>query len=204
MSKIESNEIQQFIDENLNKKFFNENVLHEKSAYAILDFTIHVDLEKVDFEKLLNPDQIKEIHEEVEKVKNEQDLDKLYNALRKQHSSQAVEAIIQRFSDNEGTVAEKFLSDMKRTGNDCFAESAARFFIKAKHNYADEIVNILEDARYPYTQSVLCYILGEIGSEKHIPLLYRFFRSLKGSYLQENFYEGPLLALYSMKARYKF
>lgn len=96
------------------------------------------------------------------------------------------------------------LQDYKRSGNDYFVESAARILVKAEDDYSKEVAAILPEIKYPYTQTVACYVLGKIGGEEYIGLLYEYFNKLKRNYEREAFYEGPLMGLCEMKRRFEF
>lgn len=204
MSKIISKEIQELIDRDLNKKFFQENIPSQMSAYSILDFTLSVNTIEEQIYKLLPDENKAEIQAENKRVEEEEDIDKLYNMLRKSLNATTVNIIIDKLMKQKDTIIPRLLEDLKRSGNDNFVESSARILIKSEDNYSKELENILPQIKYPYTQAVVCYVLGKIGEEEHINTIYNYFKALKGNYKNETYYEGPLLGLHEMKIRFQF
>lgn len=204
MSKIISKEIKDFINQYLNNNFFERNIPSERSAYNILDFAISVDSIDDEIYGRLPEDRKREIDCENKKAQDENDIDRLYNMLRKELNANTVNIVLDKLIKNKEKVMPRMLEDLKRSGNDSFVEKAAKLFVKCDKNYSHEIAQILPDIRYPYTQSVMCFILGKIGSEEDIKIIYKYFLYFKDNYRTENYYEGPLLGIYEMKDRYKF
>lgn len=204
MSKIVSKEIQDFIDNNLGERFFENNPLKQMSAYRILDITISVDAMDQQIYKELTEDKKKEIKEENRIAENEDDINKLYNMLRKGLNPSTVEIIADKLMNYKDEIMPRMLESLKKSANDCFIESSARILIKAEDNYSKEIAAILSEIKYPYTKAVMCYVLGKIGSEEHIQTLYNQFISFKRNYKDEEYSEGPLLGIYELKRKYEF
>lgn len=204
MSKITSENIQELINRSLNKKFFKENIPSQMSAYSILDFTLSVNIMDEQLYKLLPDENKAQIQAENKRVEEEEDVDKLYNMLRKSLNPATVNIIIDRLMKQKDTIIPRILEDLKRSGNDNFVESSARILIKLENNYSKELENILPQIKYPYTQAVVCYVLGKIGEEEHINTLYNYYKALKSNYKDEIYYEGPLLGLHEMKIRFQF
>ena len=97
MTKIQSKEIGQFVNKNLSPRFFKENIVDEKSAYSILDFSLNLfpanEEVKKALELTLNVN--KETWEaEISLVEQEKDIDKLYILLRKPMNPIATEKLI--------------------------------------------------------------------------------------------------------------
>ncbi|MCM0647203.1 hypothetical protein NBE98_02295 [Clostridium swellfunianum] len=204
MSKIGSKDVQQFINDNLSEEFFKNNIPSQMSAFRILDITVSVNGMDEELYRQLPDAKKKQMEEENRVVENEEDINKLYNMLRKSLIPRTVAIIDRKLMEHKETVMPKLLEDLKRSANDLFIESAARILIKAEDNYSKEIANILPHIKYPYTQAVACYVLGKIGSEEHIELLYNYFNKFKRDYRNEEYFEGPLLGLHEMKRRFEF
>lgn len=204
MSKIVSKEVQEFINKNLSEDFFKNNALSRISAYSILDVTVSVNEMDEEIYRQLPEDKKKEIQVENKRVEEEEDIDKLYNMLRKGLNPSTVGIIREKLMKHKEEIIPRFVQDLKRSGNDNFVESAARILIKSKENCSEDLANTLSEIKYPYTQSVVCYVIGKIGNEEHIETLYDYFQMFKKNYKKENYYEGPLLGLYELKRRYEF
>jgi hypothetical protein len=204
MSKIVSKELQEYIGRNLNEKFFKANVPGQVSAFRILDATISVDGMDEQIYRELPKDKKEKMDEENKAAESEENIDKLYNMLRKGLFPSTVAIISQKLMNQKDEIISRMLEDFKKSANDNFVESIARILIKAEENYSKEIAAILTQVKYPYTQAVACYILGKIGSEEYIETLYNHFHTLKNNYKNETYYEGPLVGLYELKRRYEF
>lgn len=204
MSKIVSKEVQEFIDKILNEKFFKANIPGQVSAFRILDVTISVDGMDAQIYKELPQDKKDQMKEENKLAENEENIDKLYNMLRKGLFPSAVAIIASKIMSNKDEIVPRMLRDFKNSANDNFVESTARILVKAQDNYSKEIAAILPQIKYPYTQAVACYMLGKIGGEEYIETLYEYFIRLKNNYKNETYFEGPLVGLYELKRRYEF
>jgi hypothetical protein len=204
MSKITSKAIQEFIDEKLNPRFFSIYVPSQISAYNILNFTISVDLFDERINQSMSETQKAQLNAENKLVEEEMDTDKLYNMLRKELNPTTVGILVNKLLKNEEQIIPRLFEDLKRSGNDHFVEGAARLLIKSEKNYSRELEEILPQIKYPYTKAVMCFVLGKIGTEEQIELIYKMFVSFKKDYRYENYFEGPLIGLYEMRQRYEF
>lgn len=204
MSRIVSKEVQEFINENLNEEFFRRNIPNQMSAFRILDITVSINGMDEEISKQLPEDKKKQMEEEKKIVENEENIDKLYNMLRKGLIPSTVAIIASKLMKHREQIVPRMLEDLKKSGNDSFVESTARILIKAEENYSKEIADILPQIKYPYTQAVACYMLGKTGGEEHIKILYDYFNIFKKNYQNEAYYEGPLVGLYELKRRYEF
>lgn len=204
MSILVSQEIKEFISKNLNEQFFNNNELGQLSAYRILDVTTSVDGLNEEIYKQLPEDKKREMEQQNKNVEAEEDINRLYNMLRKGNFPSTVFIIANKLMKQREQIIPRMLEDLKKSGNDNFIESAARILIKQENNYSNEIADILPEIKYPYAQSVACYVLGKIGGEEYIETVYNYFNKFKMNYSTEKFYEGPLMGLYEFRRRFGF
>lgn len=204
MSKIVSVELKDFINKNLNEEFFKNNIPSQLSAFRILDITVSVDGMDEHIYRELPEEKKLEIKAENKIAEDEEDIDKLYNMLRKGLSPSTVAIITAKLMKHKEQIIPRMLENLKRSANDSFVESAARILIKAENNYSKEVEGILPDIKYPYTQAAFCYVLGKVGKEEHIETLYNYFKRFKRDYMKEAYFEGPLVGLYELKRRYEF
>jgi hypothetical protein len=204
MSKIASKEVQEFINENLNEGFFKSNVPNQVSPFIILDITVSVNSMDEQIYRALPEEKKIEIKAENKVAENEGDIDKLYNMLRKGLNPSTVSIITDKLMKHKENIIPRLIQDLKRSGNDNFVETAARILVKAEDNYSSEIAAVLPQIKYPYTQAIACYVLGKIGKEEHIEILYNYFNIFKKNYKNETYYEGPLVGLNNLKSKYEF
>ena len=207
MSRITSEEVKNFVSKKVNSNFFKKYVPDERSAYSFLNFSMQVDVTGKMAEVaqgIMRPEIKEEIDKEGRVIEAENDIHKLYNMLRKPISVVNVYKLIEKLMCAEDKVIPRLLEDIKKSGNDSFVEAAVRILAKCSNNYSKELAEILAYIKYPYTQALMCYTLGKIGGEEHIETVYNFFTVLKNNYVNENYFEGPLLGLYELSRRYEF
>lgn len=88
--------------------------------------------------------------------------------------------------------------------NEIFVEHLVRIIPRCKKNYSQELLSILDDIRYPYTESLICLALGFVGNEDIIPLMLEKYNELKEQslYSDDNYEQGPVYALWQLKERF--
>lgn len=206
MTKIQSKEIGQFVNKNLSPRFFKENIVDEKSAYSILDFSLNLFPANEEMKKALELtlNVNKETWEaEISLIEQEKDIDKLYNLLRKPMNPIATEKLILKLMENKDSIIPRLLEDLKRSGNDIFIENGARIMVAYGKEYSDRLAEIINKIKYPYCEAVMAFVLGRIGSEEHIGIIFDSYKRLMTNRF-DNYYQGPLLGLYHMKNKYEF
>lgn len=105
--------------------------------------------------------------------------------------------------EQEETLIPMIIEKLKMSGNDVFIEHTMKLIKKAKKNYCEELVAIIDDIRSPYALSLACIVIGFIGNGSHIPLLLRKHSELKSLYPWGNYEQGALLGLIELKERFK-
>lgn len=79
-----------------------------------------------------------------------------------------------------------------------FIETAAMIFSHCDTVYAVKLREIYPDIRDPYARSIASLALAVQGDEEAVPLLLWEYERLRREYPDENYDQGPLLALYSL------
>jgi hypothetical protein len=102
----------------------------------------------------------------------------------------------------EDILVPKIIEMLKTSLNNVFIEQSARILPKCRKNYSKELLEILDVIRNPYALSYVCIVLGCIGDEDVIPIIYNKYFELNRDYKDENYAQGPLLALYELNARF--
>lgn len=204
MTKLQSKEIRKFVNQNLSDNFFRDNIVDEKSAYSILDFSLNLFPANEEMRRAIELTMNKEILEaENALIDQEKDIDKLYNMLRKPMNPIAAEKVILKLMEHKENIIPRLLEDLKRRGNEIFIENGARIMVTYGQEYSDKLAEIIGEVKYPYCEAVMAFVLGRIGKEKDIEIVYKAYERLKKNYF-DNYYQGPLLGLYHMKNRYDF
>lgn len=206
MTKIQSKEIREFVDEKLDTRFFQFNKIEERSPYSILDYSLNLfpadEKTKKSIEATMAR-QKEKFEAENALVDQENDINKLYNRLRKPMNPIASEKLIIKLMDNKKSIIPRLLEDLKRSGNDVFIENAAKIMVTYGLEYSDQLSAIISEIKYPYCEAVIAFVLGRIGREEHIETIYNSYKRLMSNKF-DNYYQGPLLGLYHMKKKYEF
>ena len=58
------------------------------------------------------------------------------------------------------------------------------------------------EIRYPYARSSMCLVLGFRADESAVPFLMAQVEEMERKWPRDSFAQGPLLALYEMRARF--
>jgi hypothetical protein len=113
MSKIVSSEVQGFINKNLNEEFFKNNIPSQVSAFSIIDVTASVDgMDEQIYRKL--PEEKKlEIKAENKIAEAEEDINKLYNMLRKGLNPSTVAIINIKLMKHKDVIIPRMLENLK-------------------------------------------------------------------------------------------
>jgi hypothetical protein len=100
---------------------------------------------------------------------------------------------------------QKIIEKLKNNRNDVFVELAVQIIYESKIDCSSHLLNILDFIKDPYTLSLVCLLLGLIGPKEAIKPVWDYFHILKVKYpnSMDNFEQGPLLALYEFKHRFK-
>lgn len=109
--------------------------------------------------------------------------------------------LIYKILEHEEILVPQIINNLQTSLNDIFVELAVKTIKKAKNNYCDDLLKILDDIRSPYAVSLVCIVIGFIGNEDAIPILLKKHKELK-AYKNENYEQGPLLGLYEMDHRF--
>lgn len=185
----------------MNKKFFRDNPIDQFSA----QYLIYAQIDMPEISELASSftrtitDRAEEQREEIEKEDNP---DVLFKLMRARCDVINYEILHKKIIDKEKEMVPRIINSLIKSGNDVFIEHATRIICSCKNNYSQEILGILESIRNPYALSLACIILGYIGDEEVIPIMYDKYLELKKLYLNENFAQGPLIALYKLNERF--
>jgi len=97
----------------------------------------------------------------------------------------------------------RIIEKLKNNRNDVFAELAVEVIYESKFNCGLQLLDILDSIDDPYTSSLVCMLLGLIGPRDAVQQIWNYYHFFKNEYAHETFDQGPLLALYEMKERFR-
>jgi len=187
----------------LSDTFFTENPFKTISAARITySCLLNPETEQIAAEKAMPFIPKERWEKEAEKIKKETKLEDLLkimsespdpfnHALLKQkilcYSSIAISKIIEKLKDNQ---------------DDVFVELGVRIIYESKIDCSSELLRILDSIKDTYTLSVVCLLLGFIGSKEAIQPVWNYYHFFRNAYPEKNYEQGPLLALYEFRERF--
>lgn len=185
----------------LTEKFFDDNLDNginaQKLFYAQLDVPQISKIAENIVKEMTNRGR-----EEAKMIERENNPDVLLKMLRGRCDSLNYELLHQRVLEYEDELIPKMIKMLINSGNNVFIEHTARIISKCQRNYMNELVEILDKIRSPYAVSLICIVLGFIGDEQVIPIIYNKYLELKTLYKNETYDQGPLWGLYKLKERF--
>ncbi len=181
----------------LNEQYFTDKEFKTMSSAGVRDFV------------RTNPEAERLAWENSRKFKKDgthntdftsMDDEELINCMRKKlyvNNTDLRDELVSRGKVILPIILEKFV----RSFNDAFLDHT--FVIITSLEYACEayLLEKFDEIKGAYTQSMVCQILGTIGSEKSIELLDAMYISLNRDYPSENYEQGPLFGMWTLGYR---
>lgn len=192
----------------LSKEFFDANPYAESSAQRIIYSTILMDgieelADKAVIEHgLLSEDRMESLMRERERIKAARTPDEIIRLMRINIEMSSRRILREQALKYEADVLQAVLETLSRSYNDIFIENAIKFLARAKGDCVAQLMQMYPDMRYPYAQSLICIVLGYKAQEDAIPWMLDEYRRLKRLYPNDNYDQGPLIALNEMAARF--
>ena len=196
----------------LTKDYFNRHPVKEFSAaryaYSLLlspeifggaNNDVMPELYEMMVEKGIAPDNTSQRAQ----VEQEEDTQKLLRMFRMQLRPNVSIPLIQKLIRREDEVLPEIQRIVLKTFKNHTIENCIRFFTWCKTNCSDWIMQNLSDVREPYAQSMLCLVLGFRANVDAIPFLMEQVERFEKRFPEETFDQGPLMALYEIRARFK-
>ncbi len=187
----------------INKKFFKENQIKDYTAQQLVFAQIDSpELPEMADKLVRNFTNRAEL--ERQEIVEEENPEKIIKYLRGKGDILNYRLLHEKILEKEDLYIPIIMNMIKTTGNDVFIENVVKLLAKSKNNYSKELLEMFSSIKYPYTLSLICVLLGFIGDEDVIPLMYDKYIEFKEYYPAENYNQGPLLALYELAFRYDY
>lgn len=190
----------------LTNKFFRDNPYEELSAqrltYSTLCYDGMEDLAKDFVMNSIDTDRYNKIGKEKQIIEAENNPEALFQLLRKSIDVINRPCLVNKALKYENEILPMLVEKLIRNDHDIFIENAVRLLAKSKGDYTKPLMERYKKIRSPYVQSVVCIIFGLRCGEEIIPWMYDRYFELKKLYPNENYNQGPLLALYELKSRF--
>lgn len=201
----------------LSKRFFRENPVTEASPQVIEHVILTApEVETWAEEPLgdnIKPDFRAQLAEERACLEAESDPNALFKWIRKGVGPHNQALLVKRAMPYKDEILPQVLRRLRTSHFEPFLEIAVRFLYKLDEDPTPLIMDIYDDIRSPYAQSLICLVVGQRGDEDAIPWLYQKYQDMlrrerDGEFDNltddgDNSLEmGPLLALYDMQERF--
>ncbi len=95
------------------------------------------------------------------------------------------------------------LAELGHVQNDAFVEQAVRIIYMSEIDCSAALLKLISSPIDAYALSLICVLLGLLGSAEALKPLWDRFHFLKEKYPNESFSEGPLIGLYELRERIK-
>ena len=168
-------------------KFYRDNPIDETSAQTIAHFTIKMMDTEVD-ETLksmvmddLSPERISSLEEEVRSFIGLNCGSDVIRRMRKSIDPLNSQEFLHKALEFEDEIGTEIVQMMKKSGNDAFIETATRFLVKCRQDHSAAIMEIFNEIRNSYAQSMMLIVIGFRGDEEAIPWVYDKYFQLKDS-----------------------
>ena len=189
----------------LPKNFFKKNPLNPTSAYNIACYLLDPDFEEDMFNRLLdNEDEtgdasrLDQIDEEESQIWNLHDAEAIVKRMRQKiHPLNRTVLANQALSMWEETMP-LILRRFRTSSQTEFIETAFHVLAEADDSVIEPLKELYPDIRDPYARSMACVVFGMHDCEEMIPMLLREYERFQEDYPDEEYEQGPLLALYQL------
>ncbi|MCL2391626.1 MAG: hypothetical protein FWC66_03330 [Oscillospiraceae bacterium] len=198
--------------EDLIKWFFNENgpdLKEAPPAAAFEHFQIKLLVDGAPLQEIINntirekiPEREAAIRIEKKEIDAATTPGQIIKFMRRGTDIINQQALIQRALEFEDEIIPEIIQMLKTSLNDLFIELAARALATCSKDISEELIEIFDEVRGAYAQSMILVALGFKASENHIPWLLKKFNELKSAYPNEDFCFGAYFALLEMESRF--
>jgi len=151
------------------------------------------------FTKEIPSERLKEMENHINEVKETTDYDYLFSLLSKTKGSDAIDILIEKLLHLKPNVFEDIIDGLCDNYSEIFIDNALITLKKVfeKNDISEQILNLLKSnkIRDPLDFASLLMVLGQSRNENLLETLYSFYVFFKDNFPDEEYFEGPLLAM---------
>lgn len=189
----------------LPKNFFKKNPLNPTSAYNIALYILDPDFEEDMFNRLLDKEDetgdsssLDQIDKEEEEIRALSDAEAVVKRMRQSiamlNRSVLADQALSMWEETMPLILRRFRTSSQTE----FIETAFHIFAEADDSVIEPLKELYPDIRDPYARSMACVVFGMHDCEEMIPMLLREYEQFQKDYPEEEYEQGPLLALYQL------
>lgn len=187
----------------LPEHFFEEHPLNDISTALMTHFrmlTITMSELNEQINEMVVPRMEKSRYDqymtEKECIENLRNAEDIVSYMRKVKDSNNISLLIQKAIAYQDDVMPLVLKRICKSGHDVFIENAAILIANTDIKYTEELYAVFPDIRNAYARSELCIVFGVKKKVEYTQLLMEQFRKIKEERPDEDYEQGPLLALH--------
>lgn len=189
----------------LPKNFFKKNPLNPTSAYNIALYILDPDFEEDMFNRLLDKEDetgdsssLDQIDKEEEEIRALSDAEAVVKRMRQSiamlNRSVLADQALSMWEETMPLILRRFRTSSQTE----FIETAFHVLAEADDSVIEPLKELYPDIRDPYARSMACVVFGMHDREEMIPMLLREYERFQEDYPEEEYEQGPLLALYQL------
>ena len=189
----------------LPKNFFKKNPLNPTSAYNIALYILDPDFEEDMFNRLLDKEDetgdsssLDQIDKEEEEIRALSDAEAVVKRMRQSiamlNRSVLADQALSMWEETMPLILRRFRTSSQTE----FIETAFHVLAEADDSVIEPLKELYPDIRDPYARSMACVVFGMHDCEEMIPMLLREYERFREDYPDEEYEQGPLLALYQL------
>jgi hypothetical protein len=181
----------------LDEKYFEDKEFKSISSAGLRDFVrTNPSAERLAWEAAEKINKHSVIESDFKSMSDVQLIDCMRKKIYQRHLMLR-EELISRGEAILPMILEKFVISL----NDAFLDHTFIFITSLNCDCEAYLLERLDDIKSAYTQSVVCPILGIIGSEKSTEVLDSKYNTLKKEYPTKNYEQGPLYGMWTLGER---
>ncbi|MDO4869704.1 MAG: hypothetical protein Q4A65_05395 [Bacillota bacterium] len=177
---------------------YTEQNLIDPTSPAYLTYMLLEEPEMIEMHNKMieESEETEEEKSDAEKIKSLSTEDDFFKRMRKPVAGRNRQRFYDAMKQNEGLITEMVKRRIMTSLNDNFIEAATAFFAKCEADHTQWIFDHYRDMRSPYTQSMMCLVLGIRGCHDIDAFLMKQELTFMETYPEERFEQGPIIALY--------
>lgn len=189
----------------LPKNFFKKNPLDSRSAYNIACYILDPEFQDEMFDRLIDAEEnsgdssrLDRIDEEETQIWNLPDAEAVVKRMRQKIDVLNRPVLVDKALSIWPETMPLILHRFRTSSQTEFIETAFYVFAEADDSIIEPLKELYPDIRDPYAQSMACVVFGLHDREETIPLLLKEYERFQTEYPEEEYEQGPLLALYQL------
>ena len=186
----------------LPKGFFSKNPLKKMSAaqiaYFSMDIAFDEEIHEVIFDQIaedIDIERMEKIQSEAEKISQLKSGEQIVRFMRTEYDIINRWKLCQKALSMQEEVVPLMLQRLRTNKQDMFIESSIQILAYCEPVYLEQLKAMYHEIRNPYTQSMACLVFGMRHEEDTLQLLLEEYERFKKEYVEEDFSQGPLLAI---------